>query len=213
MKMTRIAAGLVLLPLCMSASATNQDLTGSFTTIKNVTIAEVTPVVMNGLYLNGGSCTMVTPTLTTNFPGETVMKLSAATSGLGPTADLGATAASATCGGVAGTTGVYEIDGASGADVFITLTSGTTAGITFAPVGCAGDYDGASNGDLCTAIPNGAATSIQLASTADQTVSAGNGVPVAGKSYLALAGTVSSVLGLSAATAYPVDFDISVTYQ
>jgi len=212
MKITRIAAGLLLIPVCTNIWAANQDLTGAFKTIKNVTIIEDTPMVVNGLYLTSGDCTMTQPTLTTNFPGETVMKLSSATSNLAASSDIGVTAAGVGCAGDDGIPGVYEIEGSAGADVFITLTSGTTTGITFAPVGCAGSYDGNPDGDSCAAIPNGSATQITLATTGDQTVSAGNGVPVAGFSYLALGGQVTNSVGLTAATGYPVTFDITVTY-
>ncbi|MGS2720621.1 hypothetical protein [Paraglaciecola aestuariivivens] len=212
MKITRIAAGLVLLPLCTSVWAANQDLSGSFKTIKNVTIVESTPMVINGLYLaSGSSCVMTTPTLTDNFPGETVMKLSAATSSPAASADYGETTG-ATCSGDDGVPGVYEIEGSAGADVTISLTNGSGSGLTFAPVGCAGDYDGNPDGDVCLNVPNSGSATITLAASGDETVSAGNGVPAAGFSYLALGGTVTSSVGLAAATAYSVDFDISVTY-
>lgn len=212
MKLTRIAVGLLLIPVCTNIWAANTDLSGTFKTIKNVTVVETTAMVVNGLYLTSGDCTMQQPTVSSNFPGETVMKLSNATSTLSASADIGLTPAGPGCAGDDGIPGVYEIEGSSGAAVNITLTSGTTTGITFAPVGCAGDYDGSPDGDACTPIPNNSATEVTLATTGDQTVSAGNGVPVAGFSYLALGGQVTNSVGLTAATGYPVSFDITVTY-
>jgi len=212
MKYTRIAAALVLLPVCTNLWAANTDLSGAFKTIKNVTIVEVTPMVINGLYLtSGSSCVMTTPTLTANFPGETVMKLSAVGSVPAQSADYGETTG-ATCAGDDGIPGVYEIEGSAGADVTVALTDGAGNGLTFAPVGCAGSYNDGPDGDLCVNIPNGGSDTITLATVNDQTVSAGNGVPVAGFSYLALGGTVSSTIGLAAESAVTVDFDISVTY-
>ncbi|AEP30359.1 hypothetical protein [Brumicola nitratireducens] len=214
MKFTRLVTVLLAIPMCTSVMAANENLTGTFKTIKNVTITEVAGVQMTGLYLASAStCTMTQPTVSVNFPGETVMKMSNATATLGPSTNYGVTPAGASCAGTNGVPGVYEIEGSEGADVTVTLTSGTTSGITFAPVGCVGDYDGSPDGDVCTAVANGGVgQQFTLAATGDQTVSAGNGVPVAGFSYLAIGGQATAGIGLAAATDYLIDFDISVTY-
>ncbi|MDX2370423.1 MAG: hypothetical protein QNK36_18800 [Colwellia sp.] len=210
----QIIAASVLLPLSMGSFATTEALTGAFKTIKDVTIVEVAgnEMVINGLRMTAlDECTVTTITTAANWPGDTLML--AATSGTSaPSATYGATTGTG-CSTGTSVPGIYEIDGAEGAAVDITLSATTDAGgVSFAPVGCAIDYDGGSNGDLCKPVANGATTNITLANTADQTVSAGEGQPVSGKSRLVLGGQAIALVGLAAATPYVVPFDITVTY-
>lgn len=210
----QIIAASVLLPLSMGSFAATEALTGAFKTIKDVTIAEVAgnEMVINGLRMTAADeCTVATITTGANWPGDTLMLASTAGTST-PSASYGATAGTG-CSTGTSVPGIYEIDGAEGASVDITLSATTNAsGVSFAPVGCAIDYDGGSNGDLCKVVANGATTNITLANTADQTVSAGEGQPVSGKSRLVLGGQAIALVGLAAATPYVVPFDITVTY-
>lgn len=212
-KLKAMAAGLIVLPISLNSFAADAALTGAFKTIKDVTITQVAghEMVINGLQMSAtNSCTVTTPTTGANWPGDTVMLASTGGTAL-PSSNYGATSG-AGCSTGTSVPGIFEIDGAAGASVDIAVQNNASAGgITFVPAGCAIDYDGNADGDLCTALTAGAAT-ITLAAVGDQTVSAGNGQPVAGKSRLVLAGTVTTAIGLSAATAYVVPFDITVTY-
>jgi hypothetical protein len=213
MKLRKIAISSALLSLSASTLAFDTQLTGTFSTITNVAIAQVTPMVFNGLQpASGSSCTMLTPTLANGFPGETVMQLSAVASTPGPSSDIGDMSGAGCSTSVDGTPGIFRITGAAGATVTVSLTPATELGITYTPAGCASDYTGAADSDTCASITSTGDETIVLASVGDQTVSAGNGVPVAGESMLALAGSVSSAIGLSAATPYVINFDITVSY-
>jgi len=210
-----IALAAFLLPLGSQSMAADAPLTGLFKTIKDVTISEVAgnEMVINGLQMTSGdSCTLETPTVGANWAGDTLMLSSTAGAA---TPEAGATPYGETSGVGCSTgisvPGVYEIDGASGASVDITLANASAGGISFVPAGCASDYDDAADGDLCAVLAVGT-TNIDLATSNDEVVSAGNGQPEAGKSRIALGGTVTSTIGLSAATAYVVPFDIVVTY-
>jgi hypothetical protein len=216
-KLHNIAAGLALMSLSASTFAIDQQFIGTFKTIKNVTISEITAMVINGLQpSSGSSCTMATPAAGATFPGETVMKLAntGGTYPLAPGASNGAMSGVGCSTAIAGVPGIYEIDGAAGALVDITLTNTlVVGGLQFNAAGCAGDYNNLSDGDVCTTVAaNTTTVGIRLASVTDQTVSAGQGVPVAGISRLALGGTVTSSIGLTAATPYVLPFDITVSY-
>lgn len=219
MKLYSIATGLSLLTFCSASFAASQQFSGSFSTIKDVTISQVLgqEMVINGLYpASGSACILTTPTNTTSaWPGETIMLLSnvAAASTLGAGATNGAMTGAGCSAATPGVPGIYEIDGAEGAAVNITLTNtGIISGLQFSAVGCAGDYDGAADGDLCTAIVVNSTTGITLAAIGDETISAGQGQPVRGKSRLALGGTVTSSIGLVAGSSIVVPFDVTVAY-
>ncbi|MDN4503225.1 hypothetical protein QX776_12495 [Alteromonadaceae bacterium BrNp21-10] len=216
MKLNYIAAALVILPVSTSLFAADETITGTFKTIKNVTISQVAghEMVINGLQpASGATCTVTAITTGGAWPGDTDMKMSSA----------GALAASGTYGDTSGVTcatgtsvpGIFEIDGAAGATVTVTATNASASGINFVPAGCVGDYDDAPDGDLCTPLVTSGTTvtvDFDLADTGDTTNSAGNGTPEVGVSRLALTGTITSTVGLTAATAYIVPFDVSVTY-
>ena len=211
-KLKAMAAGLIVLPISFNTFAQDAALTGAFKTIKDVTITQVAghEMVINGLQMASGSvCTVVTPAVAGAWPGDVTMLASTAGPALA-SATYGDTSG-AGCSSGKSVPGIFEIDGAAGAAVDITLANASAGGIAFVPVGCAIDFNDTADGDVCTAAVVGT-TNITLATTTDETVSAGNGQPVAGKSRLVLAGTVTSSIGLSAATAYIVPFDITVTY-
>lgn len=215
-KIFKIAA-LAILPLSASTFAADAQFTGTFSTIKNVTISETTPMVINGLQPGSGSaCTLATPDGSTAFPGETVMKIANTTAAytLNPAAGSGVMSGASCSSAIPGEVGIYEIDGAEGATVSITLANtAVVGGLQFNAVGCVSDYDGLPDGDVCTPVAVNTTTgSIVLAATGDLTVSAGQGQPEVGKAVLALGGTVTSSIGLTAANPYVVPFDVVVTY-
>lgn len=208
----KILATLLTAGLSVSAIAEQQVINGSFTTIKAVTISEITPISFTGLPIaNASSCAMTASAdgTGTGYLGDVAMRLG--------TANANAVGSSANtmdaCVGT-GTTaiGVYEIDGASGATVNITITDGTNADLAIVPAGCAGNYVAGADGDSCDTVSQVAgAVAVRLAGSTD-TGSLGEGTPVEGTSLIALGGTVTAQQDLSAGTTYTVDFDISVTY-
>lgn len=215
-KLFKIAA-LALLPLSASTFAADAQFTGTFSTIKNVTISETTAMVINGLQpASGSTCVLATPDASTAFPGETVMKIANVTAPytLNPAAGSGAMSGATCSNALPGVVGIYEIDGAEGAAISITLANtAVVGGLQFNAVGCVSSYNNAPDGDICAPVAVNTTTgSINLASTADLTVSAGQGTPEVGKAVLALGGTVVSSIGLTAASAYVVPFDVVVTY-
>lgn len=219
-KLHKIAAGFALLTFCSGALAvTDQPITGTFKTIKEVSVSQVVgeEMVFNGLQPASGSiCTMAQPdNTTTAWPGETKMKLSntAAASTLGAGATNGAMSGTGCSTSTPGVPGIYEIDGAEGANVTIDVPeTAFIGGIRYRAAGCAGNYDVLADGDLCTTFDYTAPQVIKLASVEDETVSAGQGQPESGISRIALGGTVESNIGLTAAQAYSLDFEINVTY-
>jgi hypothetical protein len=219
-KLHKIAAGFALLSFCSGALAvTDQPITGTFKTIKEVSVTQVVgeEMIFNGLQPASGSiCTMAQPSnLTTAWPGETKMKLSntAGTSTLGAGSTNGAMSGTGCSTSTPGVPGIYEIDGAEGANVTIDVP-GTAfiGGIKYEATGCAGDYNAAADGDNCTAFTFASSQTVKLASVSDETVSAGQGQPESGISRIALGGTVTSNIGLTAAQAYSLDFEINVVY-
>jgi hypothetical protein len=220
-KITKQATlALITLASSFTAIAASEELIGTFSTIKDASISEVDPLVpmsFVGLLMTqtSGTCTMPVPATGSGYPGDTIMNL--ANTGIANsdnssgtvTPDVGA------CVGGTGAIGLYEIDGSPGTSVIISVTGVTTGSIGYEPAGCAGSYVSGGDQDICDPLVittgNGAVT-VRLADSTDTINSAGEGVPVEGKTRLALGGTVTALVGLSAATEYPVDFDISVTY-
>lgn len=202
----------------MNAQALDNPYTFGFTTVPDVSLAPITALDFGGkVALTGGTtCTLNIAASAGNAPGNVSAKK----------ADAGATAdgtnfselQGAGCGVAAltkGTVGVYEISGAAGVEVDITLTSqlaGTN--FNFVPAGVAIDYDNASDGDTLTDIPAGVATAVQLASNADVTGNSGSpGVPVAGKSLLFVGGQVQVTTTLLAGQTYQETFGLDVVYK
>lgn len=210
----KIITTLFVASLSLNSFAEQQVLTGSFNTIKAVAITEVTSLSFTGLTLgNGDSCVMTASAdgTGTGYLGDVFMRLgSANTNATGSTVNT-----MDTCVG-AGTTaiGVYEIDGAAGATVQVTITNGSNADVSVTPSGCVGDYTDGPDADTCEPLAvavNGGITPVRLAGTGD-TGTLGEGTPLLGTSLIALGGTITAARTLTAGTPYSVDFTIDVAY-
>jgi hypothetical protein len=199
--------------LSLHCFAATEQFSGTFTTIKAVTIAEVTPLNMVGLALASGSaCTLTAGVDGTTYLGDVSMNLGN-TSTSNPVGATSATMSGGTClvSAVGGVQGVYEIDGALGSSVIVTIVDGLNADLAIAPAGCVGDYVAGVDGDACDPISSASPVTVRLAGTTD-TGSLGEGTPVAGKTRIALGGITTSQQALSAGVPYTVDFQINVTY-
>lgn len=211
----KILATLLTASLSVNSFAAQQVLNGAFTTIKAVTITEVTPISFIGLTLTAtDTCSMSHSADGTgnDYLGDVAMRLgSAQSNAAGSEANL-----MDTCAG-AGTAafGVYEIDGASGSAVTVTIANSVTTGdVSIVPEGCVGTYNGGSNGDTCEPLAvatNGGVTAIVLANAGD-VGTLGEGTPLVGTSLISLGGTVTAENTLTAGSPYTVDFTIDVTY-
>jgi hypothetical protein len=211
---TKILTTLFVASLSLNSFAEQQILTGSFDTIKAVAIAEITPLSFTGLTLgNGDSCVMTASAdgSGTGYLGDVAMRL-----GSGQTNAIGTAANTMdVCVGT-GTTaiGVYEIDGAAGATVQVTITNGSNADVSVTPAGCVGFYNDGADLDTCeplAVVTNGGVTPVRLAGTGD-TGTLGEGTPLVGTSLIALGGTITAARALTAGTPYTVDFTIDVAY-
>lgn len=211
---TKIITALFIAGLSANSFAAQQVLNGSFDTIKAVTIAETTPISFTGLPLaNASSCTMTASAdgTGTGYLGDVAMRLGSAQANA-----VGASANTMDACTGAGTTaiGIYEIDGAAGATVNVTITDGANADVTVTPAGCVGTYVDGADGDSCAAlavVTNGGVTPIRLAGAGD-TGSLGEGTPLVGTSLIALGGVITAAQALTAGTPYTVDFTIDVAY-
>lgn len=213
--LTAVAASL----LSASSFAAQENLTGSFTTIVAVSI-DTTPteLVINGLQIDtGNTCSLVAGTNTSaaTYLGDITMRLENTTNG--PNAAGSDVATTTTTGSgcvlsasAGGGFGLYEISGAPGASVDVTVVASVGGDILLTPAGCVGDYD-PSGDDLCVAIDTDPSpTTIQLADSSGGAL--GEGQPIAGTSLIALGGQVTANNGLTPGTPYPVNFQINVTY-
>ncbi|MFT5852087.1 MAG: hypothetical protein ACI87J_002063 [Colwellia sp.] len=214
---TKIALSLLAMSAISASSSTyalSTILEGSFKTIKDVTVTTVTPMAINGLLMSAstGECTMAVDNTDALYPGDTLMKMASTSQLNAPGTNVGAIPAGTNaCVKGTGTVGIYEVDGSPGAVVKITFIDKTTGSVGFAPSGCAGHYNGAGDGDTCLTIVSGTSAH-KLAGQLDTTNSAGEGAPEPGKLRIALGGVADALVGLSAATTYPVTFDMTVTY-
>ena len=219
-KLFKIATGLAILPMCFNSFAATQQFTGTFKTIKDVSINEITPLVINGLYPAANSdCIINTPAAgTTAFPGEIVMKMANTAGTYLPGAGTAYGLSTSTTLGcsldTASVPGIYEIDGAAGASVDVEIIEGTAGGVTFTPAGCAVTHVSGADNDTCEVLAEGVGSGVTvlLASSTDLTNSAGGGTPELGKSMVAIGGTATADIGLTAGASVVVAFDINVTY-
>jgi hypothetical protein len=203
-----------LVSLSLGVSATTETLTGTFTTIKDVSIIENQQLLLTGLNLaNTSACDLEASTdgTGTDYVGDAAMAIGSANANAPG-------AAIATMGGVgclASTTGgqfgLYEIDGAAGATVTVTVTDGASTDVSINPAGCVANYVAGVDGDSCTIVEDGTPAVVRLAGATD-TGSLGEGTPVVGKSIIALGATAIALVDLTAETDYDVDFTIDVTY-
>jgi len=218
----KLLTAIVASSFCLNSFAATENFAGTFDTIKDVSISQITPLNLVGLALaNGSACTLAASTDGTNGPtyvGDVTMNLGSGNDNAAG-ADIGlmsgGTCLTTATGGVMG---IYEIDGASGASVKVTIVSGSNADLLIVPAGCIGDYVAGADGDACDAIAGGASggvagtqVTVRLAGATD-TGTLGEGVPVAGKTRIVLGGVTTSQQALLAGTPYTVDFDINVIY-
>jgi hypothetical protein len=203
-----------------SSSATQTVFTGSFDTIKAVTISETTPLTIVGLGLNAtNTCVLAaaaTSAATTTYIGDVAMNLANTGQQNAPGTAIATTTGTGcvTSTTAGGTFGLYEVDGAAGGLVTVSLTDDTSdPDIALVVSGCAAVYNGAALGDTCVALTDLTDASMVLASAGD-TSSLGEGVPVVGKGLISLGASVTVKTGrtLTAGTDYPITFQIDVTY-
>ena len=113
-----------------------------------------------------------------------------------------------------GTPGLYEISGVPGGTVNVTvnnITSGTA--FNFTASGCVGTYNGAGNGDNCTAFTPGTPLPVTLANAADTVGNtAGAGIPSPGITRISVGGTITSAQTNTPGTLLTEAFTIDVTY-
>lgn len=202
-----------------NALADNQAYTFGFTTVADVAVAELTELNFGGqLALAGGTvCTLNVGSALVDSPSVSAAKIAN-----GLTSAAGANYANLVgvgCGSAAGTPGipgVFEITGAGGVEVDVTLTSqlaGTS--FNFVPNGVGVLHDGAAtNGDTFVAITAGSAATLKLANLNDLlTNTAGTGVPSVGKSLFFVGGVATVVTTLLAGTEYTETFGVDVVYK
>jgi hypothetical protein len=197
--------------------AAQQTLVGTFQTIKAVTLSETTPLALVGLNLPSGSACDLTASADgtgTNYLGDQAMRIgnAANANALGTAVTTMAGAGCLVSTGAGAAFGLYEIDGAAGATVNITIVNGSNADLTLVPSGCAAFYNAGPNLDTCVAVSQAAGSvPIRLAGPTD-TGTLGEGTPIAGKSLIALGGLATAARTLTAGTPYTVDFTINVAY-
>jgi len=216
----KLISGVTATLLSVNSFATQEILTGSFTTVQTVSIAATaTTLEINGLQLNAGNeCTLTHGVTGNGYLGDVIMRLGNTTTtnaaGSATTTTTTSAGGCVTSTSAGGTVGLYEITGAPGSLVTVTVTDSTGFDINLAPAGCVGDYAAAgADGDECEPISDGTAPTIRLADSTD-TGSLGEGTPIAGTSLVALGGvaTVAAGVTLTAGVSYPIDFAIDVTY-
>ncbi|WP_416308183.1 hypothetical protein [Neptunicella sp. SCSIO 80796] len=108
-----------------------------------------------------------------------------------------------------GTPGVYSITGVAGLDIKITLNSEAQAGgdFTYTPDGCVVDHDGASGGDLCTALAAGNQVTATIADGVD------DGDAISGETHFTVGGVIDiGATGLTSDTDYDATFLVNVVY-
>lgn len=213
----KILAVLTAGMISSNSFALQQTLTGDFTTIQAVTIAQFNAgLSITGLNLPiNSACTLTITdeTAPTTYLGDQTMRLGTAGSpnaaGTAVTTTTGASCLTSTTGGVSG---LYEITGAPGATVNITITNGSNADLTLVPSGCAGNYIAGSNGDSCDPVSQAAGSvPVRLAGPTD-TGTLGEGTPISGTALIALGGVATAARQLDPSVTYTVDFQIDVTY-
>ena len=211
----KLLTALLASSLSFTSFAATQQMAGTFETIKAVTIDEITPLNLVGLALaDNSTCTLAASTdgSGTGYVGDVTMGL-ASVNGNAPGADI-STMSGGTCltSATGGVIGIYEIDGAAGAEVKITIVDGLNADLSIVPSGCAGNYSPGPNGDSCDQVDalTGEVT-VRLAGATD-TGTLGEGTPQVGKTRIALGAIATAEQALVAGNAYTVDFEINVTY-
>jgi hypothetical protein len=202
-----------------SAFAADETYTFGFTTVADVAVAEITELNFGGqLALAGGTvCQLNVGNAVADLPSESDAKIANGSS-VGAGTNY-ANLVGVGCGSAAGTDGVpgvFEITGASGVEVDVTLTSqlaGTN--FNFVPNGVGVFHDGnATNGDTFVPITAGAAATLRLANLNDLLTNTGSaGVPSVGNSLFFVGGTATVTTTLLAGTEYTETFGVEVVYK
>jgi len=210
----KILAVASLVSLSAGVSATTETLTGTFTTIKDVSIIQTQQLTLSGLNLaDTSTCTLTASAdgTGTGYIGDAALAIGSANANAAG-ADIAAmTGVGCLASPTGGQIGLYEIDGAAGASVTVTITDGATADVSIAPTGCVANYVAGVDADTCIAVADGTPAVIRLAGATD-TGSLGEGTPIVGKSIVALGASAVALVDLTAELAYNVDFIIDVTY-
>jgi hypothetical protein len=202
-----------------SIEAAQEALVVGFTTVPNITLTESQAMDFGiGMSLaDNVACTMLVAGDTVNtgneFPGDIIMKMASTVSAGTQTGDLSGPGCLASVGSK-GTVGIYEISGIEGGTVKVTVND-ITAGTSFnyAAVGCVASYDGSGDSDTCSAIAGGSVTSAVVAASGDTVGnSSGTGIPVPGKTLIALGGIITTAKTHTASEVMTESFSIDVTY-
>ncbi|KXI27657.1 hypothetical protein [Paraglaciecola hydrolytica] len=211
----KILAVLTAGMISSNALALQQTLTGTFNTIQAVDIQPFNGgLVMAGLNLTAGSqCILAASTdgTGTGYLGDQAMRIggitaNAAGSTISTTTGVGCLGSSS-----GGTIGTFEITGAPGATVNVTITDGANADLLLTPSGCVANYIAGANGDTCVIVNEATPASIRLAGPTD-TGTLGEGTPISGTALVALGGIAEAARQLDPSVPYTVDFQIDVTY-
>lgn len=197
------------------ALAATNDYGVDFKTVVDVSILQVTPMDFGSdLRLNvGATCSLLVAagTAAAGYPGDVVLRV-ANVADDAQHANYGLTAGD--CDATApGVPGLYEITGAPGVPVKITMNSITTgAAFDFVPNGVSVTYDGATGGDVAVAVLADTQIALDTANTIESGDAVGSGTPLQGKLYLAVGGQINVKSILTAGTTYTENFTIDLTY-
>lgn len=217
--------GLAAFGVTFALTASADTFTASVTTIDDVTITEV-------VALDFGTTVNTTPgtcAMNANNPGSTLMEFQTSATGAdgatyGATTNTGGACVDTLGSDPTVTPGVWRISGAAGQGVNLLVSEiaqGSTD-YTFNPTGgCYVLFDGAAaaaDSDACTTLTPGvvvtsATAQLSAGSATEAHVGDIQGVPsIAGDLLFTVGGTITIVNALTAETAYPLTFQVDVTY-
>ena len=115
-----------------------------------------------------------------------------------------------------GTVGIYEVLGIAGGTVNVTVANITAgADFNYTAGGCVSTFNGAGDGDSCTAISGGTPVAVVIANAADtvgNTGGANSGNPTPGATRIAIGGTITATAVHTAGQTLTESFTITVTY-
>lgn len=224
---TALLTSSALMMLSLNASAATQNFGVGFTTVPDITLTPVTALDLGtGIFLPSGSkcdigVTSDTVAAGVAYPGDVNMKIARGTvvNEGAKYQVLGGAAANASddCAGAGtatGTAGFYEITAVPGGSVKVNVTN-VTGGtfFNFAVTGCVANYNGAGNGDSCTAVTPGTPITIRVADNGDTVGNTGTfGAIASGKSLIALGGTLTTIATHTSNTDMTENMTITVTY-
>ena len=216
---TLLAAGVCASLVSLSSNAATGNWTVNFTTVPDVSIAQVAGSVMSfGQDLKlapASTCSMAVSTAA--HPGSIAGRLAVATGTYTTAAATTYQDMSGNCNSTTkGTAGVYRITGAKGVTVGITV-NGIPPGVgdfSYVPTGIVGNYDKAADGDdfnpITTSGNNATGTAVLAADSDSSTV---GGSPISGQTLMFLGGTVTVQNQLTAGVPVTQQFTVDVIYQ